>query len=318
MSSAAPSTSLRNLFAELEQLFHNETEARVSVSVQAAEQALAESLNQAVRRLRQTGSFAEMAAVLCDASQPFAKTCAVFHVNETLIGGERMRPATEETAAEFAALRLAANEAAAFATVIESREPVVALCSPAEVSACLAHLLNPAAGEKAHLFPITVVGTSVGILYASGAVESAAVELLAQTASAVLEARQRPVLRASTNASPDLVRIEPAGVPVAGRAPEWEELSAADRHLHLRAQRFARVQVAEIRLYRADAVKSGRARGDLYGALQDAIDSGRKTFQQRFLAASATMPDYFHRELVRTLADDKPAWLGEKYPGPLV
>jgi len=314
MSSAAPSASLRNLFAELEQLFQNETEARVSVSVQAAERALAERLNQAIRRLRQTDNFSEMAVVLCDTSQPFARTFAVFHVNEMLIGGERMRPATEEIAADFAALRFQAQEAAAFATVLESHEPVVALCSPAEVSAGVARLLNPAAGEKAHLFPITVVSTAVGILYASGSVESAAIELLAQTASAVLEARQRPVLRAGATASPNLVRIEPA----AGRAPEWEELSATERHLHLRAQRFARVQVAEMRLYRADAVKSGRARGDLYDTLQDAIDAGRQIFQEKFLAASATMPDYFHRELVRTLADDNPAWLGEKYPGPLV
>ncbi|HVN04046.1 MAG TPA: hypothetical protein VMT86_06480 [Bryobacteraceae bacterium] len=316
--SSAPSASLRNLFSELEQLFQNETEARVSVSVQAAERTLAERLNQAVRRLRQADNFSEMSGILCDASQPFARSCAVFHVSETRIGGERMRPAGDEAAAHFAALRFETNEAAAFATVVESREPVVALCSPAELSAGLAALWNPAAGEKAHLFPITAEGTTIGVLCASGAVESAALELLAQAASAVLEARQRPTLRTKAAAAPGLVRIEPAGASSPAHAPEWEELSAADRQLHLRAQRFARVQVAEIRLYRAEAVRSGRARRDLYAALQEAIDSGRKSFHERFISASATMPDYFHRELVRSLADDNPAWLGDKYPGPLV
>jgi hypothetical protein len=30
------------------------------------------------------------------------------------------------------------------------------------------------------------------------------------------------------------------------------------------------------------------------------------------------MVDYFHLELVRTLANDNPAWLGSNYPGRLV
>jgi hypothetical protein len=30
------------------------------------------------------------------------------------------------------------------------------------------------------------------------------------------------------------------------------------------------------------------------------------------------MVDYFHLELVRTLANDNPVWLGGKYPGRLV
>ena len=76
MSTAAPSPSLRSLFSELEQLFQSETEARVSTSVQAAERALAEHLNQSVRRLRQAAAFPEIAAILCDASVPFANACA--------------------------------------------------------------------------------------------------------------------------------------------------------------------------------------------------------------------------------------------------
>ena len=73
-----------------------------------------------------------------------------------------------------------------------------------------------------------------------------------------------------------------------------------------------------MRLYRPDAVKAGRAQGDLYSALQDAIDEGREAFRQTFVKASPTMFDYFHLELVRTLANNDPAWLGEKYPGRLV
>jgi hypothetical protein len=321
MSTAAPSPSLRNLFSELEQLFQTETEARVSTSVQAAERALAEHLNQSVRRLRQAAAFPEIAAILCDASAPFANACAVFHVNEKTVGGERLRGAASEAAARFREIRFAAPEAAAFAGAIESREPVVALCSAAEVSPALVEAFGHAPGDKAYLFPLTVDQTTVGMLYAAGAVESAALELLAQATAAVLEARQRPAQWSRPPGLPpaaDLVRIEPASAAPATSVPDWDDLSAADRHMHLRAQRFARVKVAEMRLYRPDAVKAGRAHGDLYSALQDAIDEGRDAFRQTFVTASPTMVDYFHLELVRTLANDNPAWLGGKYPGRLV
>jgi len=321
MSTAAPSPSLRSLFSELEQLFQSETEARVSTSVQAAGRALAEHLNQSVRRLRQAAAFPEIAAILCDASTHFANACAVFHISENTVGGERLRGAAGEAAARFREIRFAPSEAAAFAGAIESREPVVALCSATEVPPAVVEACAHAPSDKAYLFPLTVDQNTVGMLYATGAVESAALELLAQAAAAVMEARQwdgPPGLSPGLQPAHDLVRIEPASAaPASPASPanDWDDLSAADRHLHLRAQRFARVKVAEMRLYRPDAVKAGRAQGDLYSALQDDIDRGRESFRQTFLTASPTMADYFHRELVRTLANDNPAWLGGKYPG---
>jgi len=322
MSSAAPSPSLRNLFAELEQLFQTETEARVSTSVRAAEQALAEHLNQSARRLRQAVGFGEIAAVLCDAAAPFANGCAVFHVNENVVTGECMRGAGPSAAARLREVRFPAADAAAFAGAIESRELVVTLCSATEVSPAMIELFGHAPDEKAYLFPLSVDQTTVGVLYAAGVVGSAALELLAQSVTVILEARQRPVRAASP--AQELVRLAPVTIAETRRAtaaraaPDWESLSPQDRSLHLRAQRFARVQVAEVRLYRSDAVKAGRARGDLYAALQDAIDSAREAYRQTFVPGSPTMVDYFHQELLHTLANDHPAWLGEKYPGPLV
>jgi hypothetical protein len=318
MSTAAPSPSLRNLFSELEQLFHSETQARVSTSVQAAERALAEHLNQAVRRLRQATAFPEMAGILCDASVKFANACAVFHVSESTIGGERMRGASGDAVARFREIRFPAAGAAAFAGALESREPVVALASAAEVSPAVVATFGHATGDKAYLFPLTVDQTTVGVLYATGAVDTAALELLAQATAAVMEARQRPARREDRpKALSDLVSIAPAPAS-ATPAPDWEELSPADRQLHLRAQRFARVKVAEMRLYRPDAVKAGRAQGDLYAALQEPIDQGREAFRKTFMAGSKTMVDYFHLEVLRTLANDNPGWLGGKYPGRLV
>ncbi len=311
---AAPSSSLRKLFAELEQLFQTETEEHVSTSVLAAERALAEHLNQAVRRLRQVNGFDEIAAILCDASTPFCNGCAVFYVDQNGVAGVCARGSGADAADRIRDVRFSALEAAAFAGAIESREPVVTICLAAQISSPVAGLFRPGTDEKAHLYPLVVDRNTVGLLYAARVVESAPLELLAQTAAVVLEVQKRP----ARIAAPDLVRIEPAPAAPKITGPDWESLDPADRSLHLRAQRFARVQVAEMRLYRAAAVESGRAQGDLYSALKAAIDEARDAFRRNFVSATPTMIDYLHQELVRTLANDNPATLGEKYPGPLV
>ncbi|PWU04941.1 MAG: hypothetical protein C5B51_15885 [Terriglobia bacterium] len=111
----------------------------------------------------------------------------------------------------------------------------------------------------------------------------------------------------------ELVSIASAKTPSA-----WDSLSADEQQVHLRAQRFARVQVAEMRLFETDAVQSGRTRRDLYGVLRPRIDAARESFRKSFFAPSASMVDYLHLELVHTLANDDPELLGKDYPGPMV
>jgi hypothetical protein len=91
----------------------------------------------------------------------------------------------------------------------------------------------------------------------------------------------------------------------------------AGAEAHLRAQRFARVRIAEIQLYHAAQVKSGRASGNLYGALSARIDAAREAYRQLFLTPAGGIPDYVHQELVKTLANDDAALLGPAYPGPM-
>jgi hypothetical protein len=86
----------------------------------------------------------------------------------------------------------------------------------------------------------------------------------------------------------------------------------------LRAQRFARVQIAEMRLQDGAAVQSGRNHRNLYGALRSRIDVARATFRQSYFAHCCNMVDYIHVELVRTLAHDDAELLGKDYPGPMV
>lgn len=87
---------------------------------------------------------------------------------------------------------------------------------------------------------------------------------------------------------------------------------------HLRAQRFARVRVAEIQLYHAAAMRSGRASKNVYGSLKTHMDAARQAYRENFLTPTNGTADYLHAEFVRTLANDDAALLGPEYPGPLV
>jgi hypothetical protein len=98
----------------------------------------------------------------------------------------------------------------------------------------------------------------------------------------------------------------------AGPAP------AANPEAHLRAQRFARVRVAEIQLYQSPQVKMGRASGDLYGVLKTVLDAARSAYTEQFLTPVNGIPDYLHHELVKVLANNDAKLLGSQYPGPLV
>jgi hypothetical protein len=72
-----------------------------------------------------------------------------------------------------------------------------------------------------------------------------------------------------------------------------------------------------MRLYKSPVVRAGRAQRNLYSALKQEIDSAREDFRSNFTSASPAMPDYLHLELIRTLANNDVAVLGEDYPGPI-
>ena len=73
--------------------------------------------------------------------------------------------------------------------------------------------------------------------------------------------------------------------------------------MHLRAQRFARLLVADLQLYRAAEIREGKQMRNLYGRLKEEIDKSREAYHRKFGQTAAGM-DYFHLELVRTLARD--------------
>jgi hypothetical protein len=93
------------------------------------------------------------------------------------------------------------------------------------------------------------------------------------------------------------------------------EVGEEERRLHNDARRFARLLVSEIKLYNEPKVKEGRNRGDIYDRLREDIDRSRQMYDKRVAPPVAARHDYFHQELVNTLAEGDSAKLGASYPG---
>jgi len=96
------------------------------------------------------------------------------------------------------------------------------------------------------------------------------------------------------------------------------EVSEDERRLHNDARRFARLLVSEIKLYNEQKVKEGRDGNDLYERLREAIDRSREMYDKRIQTPVAAKFDYFHYEIVNTLAEGDEAKLGGNYPGATV
>ena len=93
------------------------------------------------------------------------------------------------------------------------------------------------------------------------------------------------------------------------------EVGEDERRLHNDARRFARLLVSEIKLYNEQKVTEGRSQGNIYDRLREDIDRSRQMYDKRVAPPVAARHDYFHQELVNTLAEGDPSKLGNSYPG---
>lgn len=264
---------------------------------------LVTQLVQGFRRIRTFEGEREWIASLLDACIPFCTRCALLTVNA---GKMEWKAARGFQIGKHAPV-FAVSDAAAFSAVIESREMTVALSTVRELSSAITHVLGEDPSRKVTLIPIATQEHVAAVLYAEDA-ESAGLELVAVMAGSALEAARGSSKRAATT-SPGILQIAPA---VSTAVPPEDEA------LHLRAQRFARLRAAEIRLHEADAIQTGRAGGNLYdGSIRTRIDQAREAFRNQFFAGPSTLKDYLHEEFVRTLANGKVELMGPEYPGPL-
>jgi len=268
-------------------------EQAVAESLAGARQEVARKLNQSVRGLRHAESDEQWKAALVGSARGFCDRAILFQVQSGIM--------RSDVGVEALPLR----SAPAFASAVESKDTVIAMRIAGEMSPAVAALVGEDESQKFYIFPVTARGRVTALLYADagdGAVDSNALELLTTVAGAVLDSRPP-----AADLSSDLVHI----------AENKPGPSAEDRELHSQAQRFARVQVAEMRLYKSEEVKNGRSARDLYASLKTEIDAARESYRRDFLSAPGAMVDYLHQELVRTLANNDAELLGPHYPGPL-
>ena len=154
----------------------------------------AEQLNQAVRRLRIAPDAAELCATLADAAARLASGAILFRVAEGTASSDR--------------IDVPLGDAPALAAAAESQDPLIAAATPGEVSAPLVELLAHAPDTRVSIFPVVHGVRVAALLYCWGSMQVAALELLAQMASAVWSAIPVP--------PPQLVSIAQAASRVAG------------------------------------------------------------------------------------------------------
>ncbi len=153
------------------------------------------------------------------------------------------------------------------------------------------------------------VAEEVAEAEAEGPIETVGPEPATEEAAATAAAAEPSASAAVEAATTAEALPAPAAVDVS-------QLSDADQKVHRDAKRFARLLVSEIELYNKAKVADGRKNKDLYTRLKSDIERSRQTYAKRFGKTVAKQQDYFHEELVRTLAANDHSVLGSDYPGP--
>jgi hypothetical protein len=150
----------------------------------------------------------------------------------------------------------------------------------------------------AFTIPLTVGGETVAVLYSEFDLENADVDL--GLAGAVLEIFAVHAARCLESVTA-FKAARAALVKTGDRADERSDDSSADDDAA--ARRYAKLLVSEIKLYHEPEVLAGQRERDLATRLGGEIARARVLYEQRVPAPIREQTDYFHDELVRTLAN---------------
>lgn len=169
--------------------------------------------------------------------------------------------------------------------------------------------------------PVIVGGRVVAVVYADGVTLDGherpvpsgwpeVIEVLARHAGRCLEAltTQRaaaPRIHTSATGAPGAS----AGPAAGGHPPS--AMSQITDGVADAARRTARLLVSEIRLFHEPAVHEGRRVGNLMQRLAPQIETARTAYNAQVPAGVRGETDFFHQELIRTLAGGDAALLGD-------
>lgn len=170
--------------------------------------------------------------------------------------------------------------------------------------------------------PVIVGGRVVAVVYADGVTLDGherpvpsgwpeVIEVLARHAGRCLEAlttQRTAAPRIPTPASPSGAGGHAAGP--AAVAPPPGAMSQITDGVVDAARRTARLLVSEIRLFHEPAVHEGRRTGNLMQRLAPQIENARQAYDRQVPARVRSETDFFHQELIRTLAGGDATLLG--------
>jgi hypothetical protein len=275
-----------------------------------------QALHKAVRRTENSEGRDDVIAALLDGIGPYADRALLMQLDGDMITGVCGVPGNEDPY-EPVSVEIPVEQAPALHNAKQSAEPLVAMRLESEFSSAILGYLGDAADEKIRVFPVLsrgLVKALVLVEAGSKPFHAGSVEILTMAAGNRWQAGKE------TAEPAQLIAIQGAQEAKPKEAPQqnWFQLSPQEQEIHLRAQRFARVQVAELRLYQSERVRQSRRDSNIYGVFRNEIDQAREEFRSQFVETCPSMLDYYHMELVRILANENEKVLGPDYPGPLV
>jgi hypothetical protein len=285
------------------------TEARAQE--RQAQLAIVERLLEAVKALDSARTLSETLTALVTAIRPHAPRSAVFIVDR-----DQLQPWKAVGFENLGPQPFSASDDGLLARAVRNAEPVSTAVTSAPSFASLP------SGRAALAVPIIVGGQAVAVLYADdgGAQPSQApaswpeaVQILGRHASMCLAhlTAVRTVQAARFAVTPKAQPAVPSVTPsVAPPRSQQQTAAAPVSDEESSARRYARLLVSEIKLYNESAVRLGRERRDLLTRLGAEIERAQRLYEERVPSSIGARSQYFHQELVQTLADGDPGLLG--------
>jgi hypothetical protein len=272
-----------------------------------------ELLSAAATSIQESSSQADILRHLLEGGSRFASRVALFVVKSGAISGWQAVGFEDNEAIKTMTLD---GEKGLVADAVKERTPAFGGTSDFDLRFMTA--VKPPKVDECVVLPLLVKDKVPALIYADGGTHSeerfdaSALSVLTRFAALWLDVTSSPKGTSVAEESPHPVAaIATAAVassPVA-LAPVSDETE-----LHKKAKRFAKLLVEEIMLYNQAKVTQGKQNHDLYVRLRQDIEKSRATYDKRYGDSAAASADYFNQELVRILADNDVALMGDGFP----
>jgi hypothetical protein len=325
---------IQKIYSEISELLNAKTEdlrgallqelkQRLEAGMAASGASSTDQLNSAIETIQQLTAQTDVLRALLDGAARFAGRVALFIVKGAALNGWQSRGFADEDALKT--MTLDATKGLAGSAIRDCKGTAAAA---QDFDAQLIRQQGAPSEGNAWLLPLIVRDKVAALLYCDAGkgrvLDSSALQVLVRATGQWLEILAARKATGSTAAESPVAA--PASMPapsaparVVPSAPAAEasldHLPPEEKDLHVKARRFAKLLVDEIRLYNQAKVNEGRQNRSVYQLLREDIEKSRETYNKRYGGTSVAAAGYFSREVVRILADNDASLLGSDFPG---